>query len=82
MATIVQRGKSWLVRIHLKDEKQLCRTFDTHNEASRWARAMENRMDDGIYNDLTEAQRTRLLEALGRYEREITRKPIVYNKRK
>jgi len=70
MASITKRGDFWRAQVR-KDGESISRTFDTKAQALQWSRHTESEMDRGAYYDRTEAEKTTLLEALERYEREI-----------
>lgn len=75
MASFSKRGIYWRAQVRTKGQEGSSRTFDTKAEAQVWARSIENAMDRGIFIDNSEAQRTTLLEAIERYEKEtIARK--------
>lgn len=75
MASFSKRGNYWRAQIRTKGQDPISRTFDTKAQAQIWARSIENEMDRGVYIDRSEAERTTLLEALERYEKEtIARK--------
>lgn len=73
MASIIKRGPyQWQVKIRRKGWPQQAKTFETHEDASRWARKIESEMDDGIFVSRKEAEKTTLSEALDRYLTEKT----------
>ena len=72
MATFVKRGDSWQAKVRRKGYPPIARTFDTKLRAERWARDTESAMDHNTFVDSREAEQTTLLEALDRYEREVT----------
>lgn len=75
MASFSKRGVYWRAQVRPKGQDTISRSFDTKAEAQIWARSIENAMDKGVYIDNSEAQRTTLLEAIERYEKEtIARK--------
>ena len=75
MAAIDKRGDYWRVQVRRKGHDARVATFDTKFEAEAWGRSIESAMDKGVYIDNSEAQRTTLLEAIERYEKEtIARK--------
>lgn len=75
MATITKRGNFWRAQVRRKGHDSRAASFDTKFEAEAWGRSIENAMDKGVYIDNSEAQRTTLLEAIERYEKEtIARK--------
>lgn len=75
MASFSKRGNFWRAQVRSKGQDTISRTFDTKADAQVWARSIESAMDKGVYIDNSEAQRTTLLEAIERYEKEtIARK--------
>lgn len=75
MASFSKRGLYWRAQIRAKGQDTISRSFDTKAQAQTWARSIENEMDRGVYIDRSEAERTTLLEAIERYEKEtIARK--------
>lgn len=73
MASILKRGPyQWQVKIRKKGWPKQTRTFETYEDAARWARKIESEMDDGIFVSRKEAESTTLLEALERYSKEKT----------
>ena len=71
MAYISQRGEYWRAEVRRRGYKPVYRTFDTKQQAEKWARRIESEMDAGSFIDRTESERTTLREALERYQREI-----------
>ena len=71
MASFTKRGNYWRAQIRTKGQDPVSRSFDTKAQAQVWARSIENEMDRGVYIDRSEAERTTLLEALTRYEKEV-----------
>ena len=73
MATITKRGERWRVQIRRRGEKPVSKTFTRKQDAERWARGIEARLDQGEHLlDLTPARQVTLGECLERYEREFT----------
>lgn len=73
MASINKRGPyQWQVKIRKKGWPVQSRTFESHEDAARWARKIETEMDDGVFVSRKEAETTTLDEALDRYGREKT----------
>lgn len=72
MATFQQRSGSWRAIITRKGYPRQTRTFDLKADAEIWARDIERDMDRGAFVSRKEAEQTTLLEALERYEREVT----------
>ncbi len=71
MAYISQRGAYWRAEVRKRGHKPIYRTFDTKPQAREWAQRVEAEISIGIFVDRTEAERTTLGDALGRYEQEI-----------
>ncbi len=63
---------AWQVQIVRQGFPAQYRTFNTKEQAESWARITEAAMDEGLWRDRSEGDRTTLREALVRYEREIT----------
>ncbi len=73
MASILKRGPyQWQVKIRKNGWPRQTKTFETHEDATRWAQKIESEMDDGIFVSRKEAEKTTLDEALDRYLREKT----------
>ncbi len=73
MASINKRGPyQWQVKIRRRGWPKQVKTFETYEDAARWARKIEAEMDDGIFVSRKEAENTTLDEALDRYLREKT----------
>ena len=73
MASIIKRGPyQWQVKIRKMGWPKQTKTFETHEDAARWARKIESEMDDGIFVSRKEAEKTTLDEALDRYRSEKT----------
>ena len=71
MAYVSKRGDFWRVEVRRKGYKPVYRTFDSKQDANKWARIIESEMDAGVFVDRTAAERMLLSEALERYEREV-----------
>lgn len=73
MATIRKKGDfQWHVQIRKKGFNPVTKTFNTRIEAENWAKITESEMVRGVFTDRSEAEATTLLEALDRYEREVS----------
>ncbi|SDZ73471.1 Site-specific recombinase XerD [Desulfuromusa kysingii] len=73
MASINKRGPyQWQVKIRRRGWPKQAKTFATYEDAARWARKIESKMDDGVFVSRKEAETTTLDEALDRYLREKT----------
>ncbi|MPW20143.1 tyrosine-type recombinase/integrase [Paraburkholderia sp. CNPSo 3157] len=74
MATITQRGPSqWRVQVRRRGHPAQSKTFDTKAEAEAWAGMIESEMAWGVWVSRGRAKAATLLEALRRYETEISR---------
>ncbi|KVD51746.1 integrase [Burkholderia ubonensis] len=71
MAYISQRGEYWRAEVRRRGYKPVYRTFDTKQQAQKWARQFEGEMDAGSFVDRSEAERTTSADALKRYRKEI-----------
>ncbi len=72
MASVLQRGNKWRVRIIRTGHPALTKTFITRRDAEQWARLTESELERGLYICPAEAQRTTLADALDRYKREVS----------
>ena len=74
MATIQKRSGKWRVLIRRKFTKTLCKTFVLKEDADKFARETESKIDKGFLVSYEEAQKTKFGELLERYRMEITSK--------
>lgn len=73
MASFSQRKNEWWqAKIRRKGHPVQSKTFPRKVDAEVWVRKIEGEMDRGVFVSRAEAESTTLLEALERYEREIT----------
>lgn len=72
MASIRFRSNKWQARVSRKGEQSLVKTFQTKEDAERWARSIEVEWDKGTYQNTHQAQKTTLGELIERYLREVT----------
>ncbi|NTV72373.1 MAG: site-specific integrase [Azonexaceae bacterium] len=72
MATITKRATGYQVQIRRRGFPSVSKMFDTKRDAEAWSRMNETQMDQGIYLDRSEADKTTLGEILLRYKREVT----------
>ena len=69
MATILRRGDlQWQVKIRVKGHKPVSKTFNTRDDAKRWATDVESEMGKGVYQDRSESEGTTLHKALETYD--------------
>ena len=74
MATFEKRSGKWRVLIRRKFSKPISRTFVLKEDADRYAREIESKIDQGILTTYDEAGKTILRDLLERYRLEITAK--------
>jgi len=72
MASIRFRSHKWQARISRKGEQSLVKTFQSREDAERWARSIEVEWDKGTYQNTHQAQKTTFGELIERYLREVT----------
>ena len=72
MASIRFRSNKWQARISRKGEQSLVKTFQSKEDAERWARSIEVEWDRGTYQNTHQAQKTTFGELIERYLREVT----------
>ena len=73
MATFDKRGDlQWRVQIRKKGYPVQRKTFDSRAEAEAWAATVESEMARGVFVSRQEAEKTTLLDAFERYEREVS----------
>jgi len=74
MATITERGPSqWRAQVRRRGHSAQSKTFETKAEAETWAKAVESEMDWSGWVRHGRANAATLIEALRRYEMEISR---------
>lgn len=72
MASIRFRSNKWQARVSRKGEQSLVKTFQTREDAEKWARSIEVKWDKGTYQNTHQAQKTSFGELIERYLREVT----------
>jgi integrase len=72
MASIRFRSNKWQARVSRKGEQSLVKTFQSKEDAQRWARSIEVEWDKGTYQNTHQAQKTSFGELIERYLREVT----------
>ena len=74
MATIRKLStgtKSWQSIVRIKGTRPLSKTFTTKRDATRWANQLEIEIVQGIFTDITQAERLTFASILERYRVEI-----------
>ncbi|MGK9338868.1 site-specific integrase [Sinorhizobium meliloti] len=73
MATIRKLRGRWQAQVRRRGMKPRCKSFDTKQEAEKWARDLENQVDRfGAAPDTKILETTTLGELLERYQREVS----------
>lgn len=72
MASIRFRSNKWQARVSRKGEQSLVKTFQSREDAQKWARSIEVEWDKGTYQNTHQAQKTNFGELIERYMREVT----------
>ncbi|RIX44607.1 MAG: site-specific integrase [Rhodocyclales bacterium GT-UBC] len=72
MASIRERNGRWQARVTRNGFMPETRSFDSHDAAVKWARAIEAEIDKGVFVSLKEAERTTLKDILNRYSDEVS----------
>ncbi len=72
MATFRQRSGRWQARVQRRGYPDATKSFDSRQDAEKWARAVEREQDTGEFIHRGEAERTSLSELLTRYGREVS----------
>jgi succinyl-CoA synthetase beta subunit len=72
-ARITRKGK-WQARITRKGEQPLAKSFQSKQDAEKWARQLESEMDKGSYTNLVLAERTTFGEVIECYIQEVINK--------
>ena len=72
MATIRKHYNSWQVIIRKKCHPHIYKTFASYSLATRYAGESERAIERGLFEDMTEANQTKLSDVLARYRDNIT----------
>lgn len=72
MASVRQREGRWQARVVRQGFAPESKTFDSREDAVKWARAIEVEIDRGVFISIKEAERTTLADLLHRYSREVS----------
>ncbi|MBK6741730.1 MAG: site-specific integrase [Hydrogenophilales bacterium] len=71
MATIRQRGNKWQAQVRRLGFPPISQSFQSRQDAEKWARAVEREQDMGAYVCRTEAESTTLSLLIERYKVEV-----------
>ena len=72
MATFRNRHGKWQARVARKGIKPISKSFQSKQDAERWARQVEADIDKGSYTNVALAERTLLKDVIERYIQEVT----------
>ena len=72
MATIRRRNNKWQVIIRKDNFKITYKTFSLKEDAVRWARETEVKIEQGLYQDLTLSKTTKLKDVLAQYRDRVS----------
>jgi integrase len=74
MATFRNRHGKWQARVQRKGQQPVSKSFQSKEDAQRWARQVEAEIDKGIYTNIALAERTLFQDVIERYVREVALK--------
>jgi integrase len=72
MASIYKRNGKWRVEIRKKGSKGIHKSFIAKDEAIRFARETEVKIEQGLYQDLTLAKTTKFKDVLAQYRDRVS----------
>jgi integrase len=72
MASIYKRNGKWRVEIRKKSSKGIHKSFIVKDDAIRFARETEVKIEQGLYQDLTLAKTTKLKDLLAQYKDRVS----------
>jgi len=74
MATFRNRHGKWQARVQRKGQLPVSKSFQSKQDAEKWARQLESDIDKGSYTNLVLAERTTFGEVIERYIQEVISK--------
>lgn len=74
MATFRNRHGKWQARVQRKGQQPISKSFQSKEDAQRWARQIEAEIDKGSYTNIALAERTLFKDVIERYVQEVTLK--------
>jgi integrase len=74
MATFRNRHGRWQARVQRKGQQPVSKSFQSKEDAQRWARQIEAEIDKGTYTNIVLAERTLFKDVIDRYLQEVTLK--------
>ena len=72
MASIRFRKNQWQARVRRKGYPDETKSFNSRQDAEKWARSLESEIDKGQFVNISEAQRTTLGDVIARYLVKVT----------
>ena len=82
MATFRKRLGKWEVRVRRFNNKTISKTFLEKEDANKWARDVEVKIEKGLYEDLSQANQITLRELLQQYSKEVSSTKAGYREEK
>jgi len=74
MATFRNRHGKWQARVQRRGQQPVSKSFQSKEDAQRWARQIEAEIDKGSYTNIALAERTLFKDVIERYVQEVTLK--------
>ena len=74
MATFRNRHGKWQARVQRKGQQPISKSFQSKEDAQRWARQIEAEIDKGSFTSVALAERTLFKDVIERYVQEVTLK--------
>ena len=71
MATFRNRHGKWQARVQRKGQQPVSKSFQSKEDAQRWARQIEAEIDKGSYTNIVLAERTLFKDVIERYIQEV-----------
>lgn len=72
MASYRKRGDKWQVRVQIKGQKPIYKSFRTKKAGENWAREIENDIEKSVYIDRRKSEKITIKEACKYYNKHIT----------
>ena len=72
MASYRKREGKWEVRIRRLNQNGISKTFVSKEDAQKWAREYEAKLEKGLFEDLSHANAITLKELLVQYSSEVS----------
>ncbi len=82
MATFRKRLGKWEVRVRRYNNKTISKTFIEKEDANKWARDVETKIEKGLYEDLSQANNITLKELMQVYFKDVSKTKLGVNEEK